>query len=76
MEMFAKLIVFVMAFVTLTIGTLVTFSYVKGISDPLEFFSKIQMPADMYMIAGLIVLAIVIIVGALIFLKERIMGYT
>ena len=75
MEMFAKLIVFVAAFVTLMIGTLVTFSYVKGIADPLEFFSKIRLPVDIYLIAGLVVLAIVVIVGVLIFLKERILGY-
>ncbi len=76
MNPLSRLFVVILAAVVLVAGFLVTFTFITGVQNPIEFLSKVQFSVSTYLLIGVILLACVIGAGILIFLKEKVLGYS
>jgi len=74
MGLASKFMISILIPIVILIGFLVTFSLISGKQKPFDLFSKVEMLTSNYLLIGVIILAIILIFGFLLFLKERILG--
>ena len=71
MGLSSRLLVLVLASLTLLIGFFVTFSLTSGKISPSELFTKIEISTDLYLWFGVVLLIGILIFGVLLSLKQH-----
>ncbi|NIM47314.1 MAG: hypothetical protein GTN40_04115 [Candidatus Aenigmarchaeota archaeon] len=72
MSLASRLLVLILASLTLLIGFLVTFSLMSGKLSPSQLFTKIEISTDLYLLFGTLLIIGILIFGFLLSLKQHI----
>jgi hypothetical protein len=73
MDIYGKFAVFIVVSISLAIATLAIFLWVSGVQRPLEFFSRVRLPLDSSAVIAAIVVAAILVFGAIFYLRERVL---
>jgi len=71
MGLASRLLVLILASVTLLIGFFVTLSLKSGETSPSELFTKIEISTDLYLWFGVVLLIGILIFGILLSLRQH-----
>jgi hypothetical protein len=73
MNLYGKLTIFILVSIILATTTLAFFLWTSGVQRPMEFLSRVRFPIDGNLIIGVVVVAVIIVIGLIFYVKERVL---
>jgi hypothetical protein len=73
MNLYGKFTIFIVVSIVLAIITLAFFLWTSGVQRPMEFLSRVRFPIDSNLIIGAVVVVVILVIGLIFYVKERVL---